>query len=233
MGSRPQKNIYIILVNNLVLFLGIVLLFVGLSFTILVLLVLLSRSLGFLRWGCCVLFLLLLQLFLLILAQLRGFCCGFFDFFCFVSSIHFGLLLRSIGFSVHRHWPFVAFLGHVNNFLFFFIFFLLHVILFFLLHHFTQSHIFIIIFTKKVSSEMNWALSLSEKVNGISLLEVQVQAFLFVSFVQMAKNVFWLPFVVQKKTDGILCSSTQIKSGFGDVERVLNSLRVLLARLND
>merc|ERR1711928_135287 len=218
MGSRPQKNIYIILVNNLVLFLGIVLLFVGLSFTILVLLVLLSRSLGFLRWGCCVLFLLLLQLFLLILAQLRGFCCGFFDFFCFVSSIHFGLLLRSIGFSVHRHWPFVAFLGHVNNFLFFFIFFLLHVIIF---------------FTKKVSSEMNWALSLSEKVNGISLLEVQVQAFLFVSFVQMAKNVFWLPFVVQKKTDGILCSSTQIKSGFGDVERVLNSLRVLLARLND
>merc|ERR1711928_106846 len=98
MGSRPQKNIYIILVNNLVLFLGIVLLFVGLSFTILVLLVLLSRSLGFLRWGCCVLFLLLLQLFLLILAQLRGFCCGFFDF----------LLCQQYPFwsSFEEHWLF-------------------------------------------------------------------------------------------------------------------------------
>merc|ERR1711928_115234 len=181
MGSRPQKNIYIILVNNLVLFLGIVLLFVGLSFTILVLLVLLSRSLGFLRWGCCVLFLLLLQLFLLILAQLRGFCCGFFDFFCFVSSIHFGLLLRSIGFSVHRHWPFVAFLGHVNNFLF------LHLLP-------PPCH---------------------------PLLPPP-------SFHPKSYHLHH-----HLHQEGILCSSTQIKSGFGDVERVLNSLRVLLARLND
>merc|ERR1711928_69528 len=107
MGSRPQKNIYIILVNNLVLFLGIVLLFVGLSFTILVLLVLLSRSLGFLRWGCCVLFLLLLQLFLLILAQLRGFCCGFFDFFSHLPFSWQAVLLqkKQLDFSHFLHLP--------------------------------------------------------------------------------------------------------------------------------
>jgi len=80
---------------------------------------------------------------------------------------------------------------------------------------------------------MDWALSLSKERNSVSLLEVQVQALLFVGLVQMAENVFWLAFIVQEKADVVLCGSTKINSGFGDVERVLHNLGVLLTGLND
>merc|ERR1740128_758429 len=211
--------------------------FVGLSFTILVL-VGLGLSLGW-CWSVTTLgFLLLRQLLLLVLAQcLRGSNFSFLGFNNFVFSFHLLLLLGSSGFSVDGHRPLVSLCWNIDNFIFFLFFLFFFIVLLFLaffLHHFSKSHFIVtVVLTEEISSEMDWALSLSKERNSVSLLEVQVQALLFVGLVQMAENVFWLAFIVQEKADVVLCGNTKINSGFGDVERVLHNLGVLLTGLND
>ena len=101
---------------------------------------------------------------------------------------------------------------------------------------------------------MDRAFSLGKQRDDIASLEVEVQTLLFDTLVQVTQDVLLLPFVVQKQRDVFICNeaketlinfrhencsakntcdTAKIDCRFRDVERVLHSLRILPARLNN